>query len=389
MEETKKKSKKGLIITLIIVGSVLFMGLTTLLSILFINIFKNKPVINPITESKITITFDSDGGLEVEKITFDKGTTVELPETTKEGFTFSGWFNEDKQYKTEDTSSLEKDITLKAKWETVADGEYMTIYFDSKGGKMPGNNSNDSQSLVPCKNGTYTIDGLPTPTKEGYNFLSWADKNGTPILNGALLTCNKELYLYANWEKASNTNQNTEKKYKCPSGYYLDGTKCKMTGTVKSKCPSNTKVDGDLCINTSVSNAGTRKCKEYTVSTDGKGHTYTGDGDYYMVGNSYGKCAYYKWGYTTKSACESANDIYHRTVWVSELNGCYAETVMNNYETVCASDYKYYSSSELSSKFGIYDNGKCLKKVTKELYCDYGYTLTAGSCIKTIDATLE
>lgn len=113
-------------------------------------------------------------------------------------------------------------------------------------------------------------------------------------------------------------------------------------------------------------------------------------GDYYMVGNSYGKCAYYKWtAYTTKSACDAARDIYHSTVWVSELNGCYASTVMNNYETVCTGDYQFYSSSDLSSKFGINDNGKCLRKVAKEKFCDSGYTLTAGSCIKTVEPTYE
>ena len=62
---------------------------------------------------------------------------------------------------------------------------------------------------------------------------------------------------------------------------------------------------------------------------------------------------------------------------------------MNNYETVCSSDYNFYSSSELSSKFGIHDNGKCLRKVSKTSYCDEGFTLTSGKCIKTIDATLK
>ena len=131
-------------------------------------------------------------------------------------------------------------------------------------------------------------------------------------------------------------------------------------------------------------------CKEYTVSIDGKGHTWTGGGDYYYIPNAYGNCAYYKWtDYTTKEQCENANDTYHKTKWVSYLNGCYAETKMNNYEMVCSSDYQFYSSSELSSKFGIHNNGRCLKKVAKTKYCDEGYTLTSGKCIKTIDATVK
>ena len=71
------------------------------------------------------------------------------------------------------------------------------------------------------------------------------------------------------------------------------------------------------------------------------------------------------------------------------MNGCYAEDKMNNYEIVCSSDYQYYTSAELSSKFNIHDNAKCLKKVAKTKYCDEGYTLTSGKCIKTIDATLK
>ena len=261
----------------------------------------------------------------------------------------------------------------------------MTINFNSNGGNKI------SSIQVKCINNSTQITNLPTPKRDGYNFMSWADKNGTPILNGAMLICNDKLELYANWEEVKNTKPvEKEKKYKCPEGYYLDGTKCKISGTVKEKCPANTRVDGDLCINVSDTNEGTRQCKEHTVSIDGKGHTWTGTGNYYMVGNSYGKCAYYKWtNYTTKSACDAAYDIYHKTVWVTELNGCYAETVMNNYETVCSADYKYYSSSELSSKFGLYGNGKCFKKVAKEQYCDDGYSLITGSCIKTIDATLE
>ena len=97
-----------------------------------------------------------------------------------------------------------------------------------------------------------------------------------------------------------------------------------------------------------------------------------------------------KWeNYKTKSDCEAAYDQWHKTVWVSELSGCYAESKMGNYETVCDSNYQYYSSADLSSKFGIHDNGKCLRKVAKEAKCDTDYVLTSGKCVKTIDATVK
>ena len=329
-----------------------------------------------------TVKFDSKGGSNINSIQVECNTKLKLPTTkpTKTGYEFISWY--DKNGKTILDGALLscEDITLYADWKKVDENKetkYFTVTFDSKGG------SKVNSIKVECDKPLT----LPAnPTRSGYTFVAWVDKNEIPILNGALLSC-ENVILYANWSENKPTTP--EKQYKCPEGYTLSGTKCTIEGTVHEKCPSDTKVDGSLCIRTTDSNAGTRQCIEYTVSIDGKGHTWTGRGDYYFAG-AYGKCAYYKWeSYDTQTKCENANDIYHRTVWVSKLNGCYAEDKMNNYETVCASDYKYYSSSDLSSKFGLYDNGKCLKKVDKTKYCDSGYTLTNNKCIKTINATYE
>ncbi len=444
MEEKEKKSKKKIIIPIIIVVVLLLVGL-----LLFFLLKGDK---------KVTITFDSDGGTTVEKQEIKKGGTITLPTSTKEGFNLDGWYID--ETKVTGTTTFDKDTTVKAKWTTgekktytitfdskggteVAqlkvecdteltlpaaptkegynfvswvdknetpildkallscedvtlyanwekkedkkeEKKYYTVTFDSKGG------SKVNPIKVECGK-TLTLPS--NPTRSGYNFVSWYDKNGKTILTGALLSC-EDITLYADWKELE--KETPQKQYKCPSGYTLAGTKCTMEGTVKETCPEGTKTDGTLCIKTSDSNGGTRQCKSYTVSTNGKGNTWTGKGNYYMVGNSYGKCAYYKWdGYKTKEQCDAANDIYHKTTWVSELNGCFAETYITfpngetSYETVCASDYQYYTSDQLSSKFGIHDNAKCLKKVDKTKYCDEGYTLTSGKCIKTIDATYE
>lgn len=346
---------------------------------------------------EVVITFDTDGGESVDQIKVEKGKKVTLPTTVKEGFNFLGWYNNETLVN--DDYEYTTDITLKAKWEELKKEEKktFTITFNSNGG------SKVSSMKVECGK---TLGTLPTTKKDGYTFLSWADKNGKVILKGAKLSC-ENITLYANWEEVNKQDPPTPtpmptptptptptpmptQEYTCPDGYKLEGTKCTITTSAKEKCPSDTKVDGSLCIKTSDNNSGERVCKEYTVSIDGKGHTWTGKGDYYFIPNAYGSCAYYKWdSYTTQSQCEQANDTYHKTKWVSYLNGCYAETKMNNYETVCSSDYQLYSSAELSSKFGIHDNAKCLKKVSKEKYCDDGYTLSGSSCTKTIDATLK
>ena len=362
---------------IIVIVITLLLIIIALLSLIIVNNNKNDNTDKPnepntpeVKEEKVTITFDTDGGNTLDPVKIKKGTTYKLQGTTKEGYTFKGWFIDDKEIT--DDYKFDKDTTLKAKWEKIKEEvKTFSVIFDSKGGSAV------NKLTVECNK---TLPKLPSSTRNGYIFRGWYDKNDVPIGEGALLTC-EDITLYAHWEK-----KEVEKKYSCPSGYTLNGTKCSIEGTVHEKCPSDTKVDGSLCIKTSDNNVGERKCRETTITIDGKGHTWTGTGDYYLQG--FGHCAYYKWTNITNQA-DCTQNINRKAVWVSALNGCYAEVKNNNYDTVCASDYQYYSSEELTSKFGIHDNGKCLKKVDKTKYCDAEYTLTNNKCIKTIDATLS
>ena len=357
------KNKKLPIIIGIVIGVLIIAGL-----ILFFTLKANK----------ITVTF-LDETKTVSELKVKKGEKLTLPDVTKEGYTFEGWYYENT--KLENGVWFDHDVVVRAKWLEVGKPT-MTISFDTDGGK----------TLEPTTIECDTPLNLPTPTKDGYKFINWLDKNEIIISNETKLVC-EDVALKAKWEKVEEKKPETKpaevkKEYTCPDGYTLNGTKCTLTKDPSMVCPTGTKIDGDLCINTSDNNSGTRQCKEDTVAIDGKGHTWTGRGDYYYIPNAYGKCAYYKWtNITTESDC--VQTINRKAVWVSQLNGCYAETKMNNYETVCASDYQYYSSGDLSSKFGIHDNGKCLKKVSKNAQCDDGYTLTNNKCVKTIDATLK
>ena len=72
MEEGKNNKKKVGIIISIVVGVLLILGLV----LFFV-----------LRGQKITITFDSDGGTGVEVQKIRKGSTITLPESTKEGFT--------------------------------------------------------------------------------------------------------------------------------------------------------------------------------------------------------------------------------------------------------------------------------------------------------------
>ncbi len=364
---------------------------------------KEEPKVVEKKKEEITITFDTDGGDLIDAMKVEKDKEIELPAAVKEGFTFLGWYKDD--ILIENKTKFSEDTTLKAKWEEIKeDAKTMIVTFNSNGGTAV------SKITLECGK---ALQYPKAPTRSGYTFENWVTKKGKVVSNGSKLAC-EDVTLYANWKKVEEkkeepkvevtkpeeTKKEETKKeepkaeepkkteYTCPDGYTLNGTKCSISEAAKEKCPDGTKVDGNLCIKTSDNNAGTRQCKEDTVTTDGKGHTWTGKGDYHFNG-AYGKCAYYKWeNYTTQSQCTQAYDIYHKTTWVSDLNGCYAEDKMNNYETVCSGDYQYYSSADLSSKFGIHDNGKCLRKVEKAKYCDKeGYTLSGSNCVKTIDAS--
>lgn len=72
-----------------------------------------------VENKKYTVTFDSNGGSEVENKTVEvvEGETVESPndEPTRDGYTFDGWYLDGKLYKF-GTTEVTENITLTAKW---------------------------------------------------------------------------------------------------------------------------------------------------------------------------------------------------------------------------------------------------------------------------------
>lgn len=151
----------------------------------------------PQTSEQITISFDSNGGTAAKDIKINKGSSITLPTVTREGYEFSGWYLDDT--KVSDKTKFINDTKLIAKW-TVQKEEIKTFDVTFK------IDSTTYKTLtVDCDSELH----LPAaPSKEGYNFISWVDKNETPILEGALLTCD-DVTLYANFEK-----QEEEKKFK-------------------------------------------------------------------------------------------------------------------------------------------------------------------------------
>lgn len=74
-----------------------------------------------------TVTFDTDGGSDVENVTVKEGTTIAKPaDPTKAGYTFNGWYAEGAQTAFDFTKSIAENITLTAKW-TANDDTFYTV----------------------------------------------------------------------------------------------------------------------------------------------------------------------------------------------------------------------------------------------------------------------
>ena len=138
----------------------------------------------------ITITFDTKGGSKIDSITIGKDTELALPkEPTRDSYVFKGWVdkNETPIY---DKVLLAEDTTLYAVWEKDATSNKITITFDTRGGSKIESItiSKDTELVLPKE-----------PTRDGYVFKGWVDKNETPIYNKVLLA--EDTTLYAVWEK--------------------------------------------------------------------------------------------------------------------------------------------------------------------------------------------
>jgi uncharacterized repeat protein (TIGR02543 family) len=126
------------------------------------------------------VTFDSDGGSNVDKQRVIENTTVTEPKTpTKTGYRFLGWYINDTKYdfKTKVTGNL----ALKARWEKII--QY-TVTF---------NKDNGTQEDTVTVNSGDKVTKPANPTKEGYKFIEWLYNNeafdfNTPITSDIVLT---------------------------------------------------------------------------------------------------------------------------------------------------------------------------------------------------------
>lgn len=320
-------------------------------------------------DGKITFTFDSNGGSTVKIMKLVKGEEINLPSTIREGYTFKGWYVKNKKQSAKVTA--EKNTTFKAEWEKIPeDAKTFTISFDSTGGtEVP-------DLVVECEKEVTLPEDV---TREGYSFITWIDDNATPIRSGSLLSC-EDITLYAKWKKEEEKKDNKQTEYTCSEGV-LDGDKCIIETAVKEKCPDGTKeIDGGMCVTINYSSR-----KDYDTSCEKVHVTYMSFAGYVdgkVVNWGITGCAYYKTNDTSKSNCES-----HGFKWVTPENACYVKWDTSTVIKVCNNQSGYIdvpNPNNYVTNTGL--NAGCYPTSIKEKYCENGYTLTDGKCLKTITA---
>lgn len=151
---------------------------------------------------KLAITFDPNNEDNMQVDWKKEGVLLIAPtsEPTKEGYTFEGWYYENKKWNFE-TDRAKYTMTLKAKWKanTSSSGggggggtTYYTLTFETNGG-------GSMQAIRAARGKTLDLSAY-TPMRDGYDFGGWyADKDLTQRITEIKLSGSKTVY--ADWKK--------------------------------------------------------------------------------------------------------------------------------------------------------------------------------------------
>ena len=143
-----------------------------------------------------TVTFATNGGSAVESVTAKTGERLNAPAApSRTGYAFAGWYSDQNCTKKWDFDSdtVPGAMTLYAGWTPA---QY-TVTFDANEGTVE----------VASKSVTYTevYGELPTPTRQGYDFLGWftAQTDGAQVREDDRVTITAGQTLYAHWTEGA------------------------------------------------------------------------------------------------------------------------------------------------------------------------------------------
>ncbi len=162
---------------------------------------------------KVTIAFDTDGGKEVKPVKVEKGSTIRLPKTEKDRYSFLGWYTEKEGGILLGIPGSEmkaaKDMTAYALWEKEVaedDDKDDTAPETCKVRFYAGKGTIKVKELNIIKDGSLY---LPLPERKGYDFAGWYLDDKLTQFAGAYrdtYRIAKDTDFYAKWEKAENSN---------------------------------------------------------------------------------------------------------------------------------------------------------------------------------------
>ena len=162
----------------------------------------------------VLVTLDATGGY-VSAITIELKTKDDytLPKPIREGYDFVCWLDGEKEIPNQGVWSIEKEVTLKAKWSVKS----YDITLDANEGEVDITNLN------------VTFDKevtLPTPTRKGYTFKGW-QYEGKTITDSVWKIDGENIKLIAKWEII-----NYVVTFKLNGGQFSGGYENKETTTV-------------------------------------------------------------------------------------------------------------------------------------------------------------
>lgn len=154
-----------------------------------------------------TLTFETDGGREVESVKKPAGETINLTpySTYKDGYRFLSWCA-DKELKNKVNSiTLDEDKTVYAKYAIFSNGnggsavtvKKYTVSFETNGaGKI--------SSKQVTKN--LTVKEPTAPTRDGYKFAGWYSDKDLTVKYDFSKAVTKSFTLYAKWDKEDSSS---------------------------------------------------------------------------------------------------------------------------------------------------------------------------------------
>lgn len=123
------------------------------------------------TSNKVELSFEVNGGVEINSVELEKGESYTLPVPEKDGFEFLGWYlSEDFSGTVVVEVTASENATYYAKWEQL-----YTVKFETAGGTL-------ASSSLQLKQGDNLYDAVKEyiPVKTDYQFDAWM--NGTELL---------------------------------------------------------------------------------------------------------------------------------------------------------------------------------------------------------------